>query len=306
MRGSQPCVSNLNAIRVNDRPTISPTLMSPGCTTPSASTWSRCASTTSWCRAPSRCSSSTISRPAGWTCAQASGGDRRHRRGLPRRPAAPWSAARPPRCPGCTRRATTTSPASRSARRSAGRLLPHGGGAGRRGAGAGECGRPSNGFSLVRRIVEASGPRLGAPAPFAPDGTLGRGAAGADAHLCAAAAGAASRRTAEGGGAYHRRRPARQSAARAAGRHRRRCWMPRWPLPPVFGWLARTGGVAAEEMLRVFNCGIGMAVVVRRRRCRDRRCWRPRARRCSAIGRIEAGERRRPRSASTLPDGWPA
>ena len=35
-----------------------------------------------------------------------------------------------------------------------------------------------------------------------------------------------------------------------------------WPVPPVFGWLARTGGVAAEEMLRVFNCGIGMALVV--------------------------------------------
>jgi len=35
-----------------------------------------------------------------------------------------------------------------------------------------------------------------------------------------------------------------------------------WELPPVFGWLARTGNVAAEEMLRVFNCGIGMALVV--------------------------------------------
>ncbi len=35
-----------------------------------------------------------------------------------------------------------------------------------------------------------------------------------------------------------------------------------WPVPPVFAWLARTGGVTAQEMLRVFNCGIGMAVVV--------------------------------------------
>ena len=32
--------------------------------------------------------------------------------------------------------------------------------------------------------------------------------------------------------------------------------------PPVFGWLARTGGVAEGEMLRTFNCGIGMVVVV--------------------------------------------
>jgi phosphoribosylformylglycinamidine cyclo-ligase len=33
-------------------------------------------------------------------------------------------------------------------------------------------------------------------------------------------------------------------------------------VPPVFRWLARTGGVAAAEMLRVFNCGIGMALIV--------------------------------------------
>src|SRR6185312_6754713 len=37
---------------------------------------------------------------------------------------------------------------------------------------------------------------------------------------------------------------------------------PSWPVPPVFGWLARTGGIASTEMLRVFNCGVGMAVVV--------------------------------------------
>ena len=33
-------------------------------------------------------------------------------------------------------------------------------------------------------------------------------------------------------------------------------------VPPVFGWLARAGGVAEAEMLRTFNCGIGMIVVV--------------------------------------------
>ena len=35
-----------------------------------------------------------------------------------------------------------------------------------------------------------------------------------------------------------------------------------WTPPPVFAWLARVGEVAPEEMLRVFNCGVGMAVVV--------------------------------------------
>ncbi|MFA6312028.1 MAG: phosphoribosylformylglycinamidine cyclo-ligase [Sterolibacterium sp.] len=36
----------------------------------------------------------------------------------------------------------------------------------------------------------------------------------------------------------------------------------RWPLPPLFQWLQREGQVADEEMHRVFNCGIGMAVIV--------------------------------------------
>src|SRR5580698_3905049 len=35
-----------------------------------------------------------------------------------------------------------------------------------------------------------------------------------------------------------------------------------WPLPPLFSWLQKHGGVADAEMHRVFNCGIGMVVVV--------------------------------------------
>ena len=35
-----------------------------------------------------------------------------------------------------------------------------------------------------------------------------------------------------------------------------------WPRPPVFQWLQRTGNVAEDEMFRVFNCGIGMVLVV--------------------------------------------
>ena len=36
----------------------------------------------------------------------------------------------------------------------------------------------------------------------------------------------------------------------------------KWALPPLFQWLQREGQVAAEEMHRVFNCGIGMVVIV--------------------------------------------
>ena len=35
-----------------------------------------------------------------------------------------------------------------------------------------------------------------------------------------------------------------------------------WRLPPVFQWLAETGGVAAEEMRRTFNCGVGFVLIV--------------------------------------------
>jgi phosphoribosylformylglycinamidine cyclo-ligase len=36
------------------------------------------------------------------------------------------------------------------------------------------------------------------------------------------------------------------------------------PMPKVFRWLAATGGVAQNEMLRTFNCGIGMVAVAAR------------------------------------------
>jgi phosphoribosylformylglycinamidine cyclo-ligase len=35
-----------------------------------------------------------------------------------------------------------------------------------------------------------------------------------------------------------------------------------WPVPPVFGEIQRRGGVSDDEMLRVFNLGIGMVAVV--------------------------------------------
>jgi phosphoribosylformylglycinamidine cyclo-ligase len=36
----------------------------------------------------------------------------------------------------------------------------------------------------------------------------------------------------------------------------------RVPVKPVFQWLAATGGIAEPEMLRTFNCGIGMVAIV--------------------------------------------
>ncbi len=75
-----------------------------------------------------------------------------------------------------------------------------------------------------------------------------------------------------------------------------------WPLPPVFAWLARAGGVAAEEMLRVFNCGIGMAVVVTDAEAATA-LLQAEGETVFAIGRIEAGEGEAGIRID-LPPGW--
>lgn len=42
-----------------------------------------------------------------------------------------------------------------------------------------------------------------------------------------------------------------------------------WPRPPVFALVQELGGIPEAEMLRVFNCGIGMLLIVRREQARD-------------------------------------
>jgi phosphoribosylformylglycinamidine cyclo-ligase len=63
----------------------------------------------------------------------------------------------------------------------------------------------------------------------------------------------------------------------------------RWPMPPLFKWLQSEGKVADVEMHRVFNCGIGMVVVVAAEH--ERRAMELLAaagEEVHAIGRIEA------------------
>ncbi|MCX5493257.1 phosphoribosylformylglycinamidine cyclo-ligase [Kaistia dalseonensis] len=121
----------------------------------------------------------------------------------------------------------------------------------------------SNGFSLVRRIVEISGLAFEAPAPFAPELSLGR-ALLAPTRIYVKPMLAAIRETGgvkamahiTGGGFIDnipRVLPDHLAAA---------IDLDAVIVPPVFGWLARTGGVETREMLRTFNCGVGMIVVV--------------------------------------------
>jgi phosphoribosylamine--glycine ligase/phosphoribosylglycinamide formyltransferase/phosphoribosylformylglycinamidine cyclo-ligase len=36
----------------------------------------------------------------------------------------------------------------------------------------------------------------------------------------------------------------------------------KWPIPPIFPWIAAAGGVSEIEMLRTFNCGLGAILIV--------------------------------------------
>ena len=129
--------------------------------------------------------------------------------------------------------------------------------------GLASSGLHSNGYSLVRKVVERTGLSWTAPAPFVPEQSLGDAIPHPDAHLCESVS--RNDQRIQGGerpGAYHRRRISRQHSARSAQRARRAHRSARVPVLPVFQWLAREGGIAENEMLRTFNCGIGMIVIV--------------------------------------------
>jgi phosphoribosylformylglycinamidine cyclo-ligase len=126
--------------------------------------------------------------------------------------------------------------------------------------GLASTGPHSNGFSLVRRIVAASALGWDAPAPFAPGENLGRALMAPTkiyvrSLLALHRAGLLKAAAHITGGGLPGNLP------RALPEGTRAVIDSAWPVPPVFSWLARTGGVAPEEMLRVFNCGIGMVVV---------------------------------------------
>ena len=119
----------------------------------------------------------------------------------------------------------------------------------------------SNGYSLVRKLVEQSGLYWQDPAPFAPDMTMGEalltptriyvrpllaairetGALKALAHIT--------------GGGFTENIPRVLPDGLAAE-------IDLFSLtpPPVFGWLQQTGNIAEAEMLKTFNCGTGMIV----------------------------------------------
>lgn len=128
--------------------------------------------------------------------------------------------------------------------------------------GLGSSGAHSNGFALIRKILADGEFSLAQPAPFATQQSLGevlltptrlyvqpvlsvlaKGGVKALAHIT--------------GGGITENLPRVLPAQLAA-----HIDLNSWQMPPLFDWLKQRGRISPETMLRTFNCGIGMVLVV--------------------------------------------
>ena len=119
----------------------------------------------------------------------------------------------------------------------------------------------SNGYSFVRKVVDLSGLGWDAPAPFA-DGALGRALLVptrlyVKPALAAVRSGGVHALAHITGGGLTENLPRVLPEGLGADIN-----LSAWALPPVFRWLAGTAGMAEAELLKTFNCGIGMIAVV--------------------------------------------
>ena len=121
----------------------------------------------------------------------------------------------------------------------------------------------SNGYSLVRKIVEIAGIDWYLPAPFDPRRTLAEALLTptriyVKPLLSALRAGIGIKALAHiTGGGFIDNIPRVLPATLAA-----HVELSRVTVPGVFAWLARVGGMNQREMLRTFNCGVGMLCAV--------------------------------------------
>jgi phosphoribosylformylglycinamidine cyclo-ligase len=142
-----------------------------------------------------------------------------------------------------------------------GQDLPRGVAAGDVLIGLPSSGVHSNGYSFVRKVVELSGLGWDAASPFS-DGTLGAALLAPtrlyvkQALAVLKAGGLHGLAHITGGGLTEN--PPRVLPEGLA------CQIDlgAWTLPPVFRWLAETAGMSEAELLKTFNCGIGMMLVV--------------------------------------------
>ena len=120
----------------------------------------------------------------------------------------------------------------------------------------------SNGYSLIRRVVELSGLAWDAPAPFAAGQTLAQALMQPTRIYISSILPLAKRGLISGGahitGGGLIENPPRAIAPGLAPKFD---WTA-WDLPPTFVWLQKAGGITDAEMRRTFNCGIGFLLVV--------------------------------------------
>ncbi len=117
----------------------------------------------------------------------------------------------------------------------------------------------SNGYSLVRKLVEHSGLAWGDECPWA-DGTLGEALLAPTMLYVKGAVAAMQDVNALAhitGGGLTENLPRVLSEGMGADID-----LDAWDLPDVFKWLAKQGDMAEAELLKTFNCGIGMIAVV--------------------------------------------
>ncbi len=148
----------------------------------------------------------------------------------------------------------------------------------------------SNGFSLVRRIVADSGLGWDAPCPFS-EGSLGASLLAPTRIYVQAVLGAMRIDGMHGlahitGGGLTENLP--RILPDGLGAH---IDLASWEPPAVFGWLQGSGGMTRDEMLRTFNCGIGLvAIVAPDASAAIRAALENAGETVHEIGRVEAGE----------------
>jgi phosphoribosylformylglycinamidine cyclo-ligase len=128
--------------------------------------------------------------------------------------------------------------------------------------GLASSGPHSNGYSLVRKVVEKSGLKWSDDAPFSPGHTLAE-ALMAPTRIYVKSIVPLMKAGLVKGGAHITGGGLIENPPRciAEGLKAAFDW-DAWPLPHVFQWLAETGGISDHEMRRTFNCGVGFILIV--------------------------------------------
>jgi len=157
--------------------------------------------------------------------------------------------------------------------------------------GVASSGVHSNGYSLVRRVVTETGLSYDQPAPFARAMSLGEALLAptvlyVKSALAAIAAGGLHGLAHITGGGITDNLP-RALPERLNAEIDLAAWTP----PAVFGWLSKSAGIEEREMVRTFNCGVGLIAIVSPDKATDAiAAFAAHGQNASVIGKLVEGE----------------